>query len=205
MDAPPHTFRRRKLPHMDAPGIFQAVTFRLADSLPAAKLQELAREVRKLTEIEASRIRRERLDQWLDAGLGCCALAHPDAARMMQATLELGASNGRYALHAWCIMPNHVHVLIEPHISLRRIVQAWKAYSGRWALANNARLGLEIEGRAFWMRDYWDRFIRDDRHLQAVVAYIENNPVAAGLCASPEHWPWSSAARRRQAGAAAEG
>ncbi len=199
MDATPHTFRRKRLPHIDAPGVFQAVTFRLADSLPATKVQELARELRELPQSESSRIRRERLAQWLDAGHGCCALAHPAVAEMMQATLEVGEGSGRYALHAWCIMPNHVHVLIEPRIPLPRIVRAWKAYSGRWALANNDTLSLGIAGATFWMPDYWDRFIRSDAHLQAVVAYIENNPVAAGLCARAEQWQWSSARRREEA------
>ncbi|MCK9540092.1 transposase [Dokdonella sp.] len=123
---------------------------------------------------------------------------------MMQATLEVGEDNGRYVLHAWCVMPNHVHVLIEPRIPLRSIVQAWKAYSGRWALANNGRLALGIAGEAFWMRDYWDRFIRSDAHLRAVVAYIGNNPVTAGLCARAEQWQWSSARRRREETPAAE-
>ena len=46
---------------------------------------------------------------------------------------------------------------------------------------------------ALWQRDYWDRFIRNDRHFQVAKHYIENNPVAAKLTTSPEEWPWSSA------------
>ncbi|MBU6230283.1 MAG: transposase [Cyanobacteria bacterium REEB459] len=44
-----------------------------------------------------------------------------------------------------------------------------------------------------WQRDYWDRFIRNDHHCLIAKRYIEENPVAAGLAASPEVWPWSSA------------
>jgi hypothetical protein len=43
------------------------------------------------------------------------------------------------------------------------------------------------------MREYWDRFIRNDRHLENVVLYIHQNPVKAGLCQRAEEWPWSSA------------
>ncbi len=48
----------------------------------------------------------------------------------------------------------------------------------------------------FVERDYYDRYIRDDAHLQAVVAYIENNPVKAGLIANAHDWPFGSACRR---------
>ncbi len=44
-----------------------------------------------------------------------------------------------------------------------------------------------------WMREYWDRYIRDEKHFHATVNYIYNNPVKAGLCAEAHDWPWSSA------------
>lgn len=56
-----------------------------------------------------------------------------------------------------------------------------------------AELGLGVPGRAFWMRDYWDRYIRDENHFCQTVKYIHDNPVQAGLCKTPEEWPWSSA------------
>ena len=43
-----------------------------------------------------------------------------------------------------------------------------------------------------WQREYWDRFIRDEKHYHAAIAYILDNPVSAGLCAHREEWPWSS-------------
>ena len=64
------------------------------------------------------------------------------------------------------------------------------------AECNSAIPGAAIPGAAIpalWQRDYWDRFIRNDRHFQIAKHYIENNPVAAGLATSPEAWPWSSA------------
>jgi type I restriction enzyme R subunit/putative DNA methylase len=185
-------YSRGYLPHFDAPGTVQFVTFRLADSLPQSKLREIERE---LVEIPSGKIdaeRRKKVESWLDAGLGSCALKHPKVAVLMQETL-LKWDGDRYRLLAWCIMPNHVHVLVETKSELSKIVQSWKSFTGRWAMAKNAELGLGVPGTAFWMREYWDRFIRDEQHFEKVRAYIENNPLAAGLCAGAEDWPWSSA------------
>jgi hypothetical protein len=44
-----------------------------------------------------------------------------------------------------------------------------------------------------WHREYWDRYIRDEYHLQQATAYIHQNPVKAGLAAKAEDWRWSSA------------
>jgi REP element-mobilizing transposase RayT len=140
--------------------------------------------------------RRRKIEAWLDSGLGCCALGHPKLAALMQETLLKWAGD-RYLLLAWCVMPNHVHVLIESKAGLARIVQSWKSFTGRWALRMNAELGLGIPGAGLWMREYWDRSIRDEAHLDSVLNYIEQNPVAAKLCRQPAEWPWSSANMRR--------
>lgn len=126
--------------------------------------------------------------------MGCCALSHVEVAAVVQDTM-LKWDGERYRLIAWCIMPNHVHALLEPLTPLSKILQSWKSYTGRWAMAKDAELGLGVPGERFWMRESWDRYIRDLRHFEAVKFYIERNPVEAGLCASPEQWPWSSASR----------
>ena len=89
-------------------------------------------------------------------------------------------------------MPNHVLVvleLLEGH-SLSNCVKSWKSYSSRRANARPNRCG------AFWEADYLDRYMRDEEHLQRTIEYVENNPVKAGLAATPVAWSWSSAARR---------
>jgi type I restriction enzyme R subunit/putative DNA methylase len=164
----------------------------LADSLPQEKLRTLEEELDQLPAERQDVTRRKQIEQWLDAGMGCCALKHPTMAMVTQETL-LKFDGERYRLLAWCIMPNHVHVLIEPMTGLGKIVQSWKSYTGRWALKHNAELGLGVPGTALWMREYWDRFIRDQKHFDAVVAYIHNNPVKAGLCETAAQWRWSSA------------
>lgn len=183
---------RGYLPHFDAQGALQFITFRLADSLPQQVLHELERELLQQPATLRDRERRKKIEQWLDAGLGCCALRYPQMAEVMQQTLQK-FDGERYRLIAWCIMPNHVHVLIETLTPLAKIVQSWKSFTGRWALAHRAELGLGVPGNAFWMREYWDRYIRGEEHFYRVVDYIHNNPVKAGLCENSADWHWSSA------------
>jgi putative transposase len=99
----------------------------------------------------------------------------------------------RYHLIAWCIMPNHVHGLVETYGSwpLAHVLHSWKSYTAHTA---NQILGCSGD---FWFREYHDRFIRDERHFANAVDYIEQNPVKAGLVYRPEEWRWSSAWRRR--------
>lgn len=185
-------YSRGYLPHLDAQHVVQSVTFRLADSLPQEKLRQLELDLQREPVTTRDRERRMRIERWLDAGMGCCALQHPRMAEVMQQTL-LKFDGERYRLLAWCIMPNHVHVLIETLAPLAKTVQSWKSFTGRWALTHNAELRLGVPGREFWMREYWDRYVRNETHFQSAVRYIHDNPVKAGLCGEATAWPWSSA------------
>jgi len=191
--APGEWYSRGYLPHRDRLHLLQSVTFRLADSLPQSKLRELERELPAIVEVQRDAHRRKTIETWLDAGMGCCALRHPEAAACVRDVLSHDHGT-RYHMLAWVVMPNHVHVLIEPLTSLAKIVQTWKSISARRLLARNAALGLGIpDVNRVWMREYWDRFIRDERHLQNVIDYIHDNPVKAGLCRHAADWLWSSA------------
>ncbi|MEB3733242.1 hypothetical protein ULF88_01820 [Halopseudomonas pachastrellae] len=53
--------------------------------------------------------------------------------------------------------------------------------------------GARHTGRMLWMRDYWDRYIKDEQDLQQSIQELQNTPVAAGLCEQPKQWRWSSA------------
>jgi REP element-mobilizing transposase RayT len=141
--------------------------------------------------------RAKRVADALDRGIGACLLGKPEAARVVEQAL-LYFDNERYRLLAWCIMPNHVHALvmmIEGH-PLDGIVHSWKTFTARQCNRLLDRSG------AFWARDYHDRFIRDESHLNRAADYIEDNPVKAGLVTLCEDWPWSSANRRRATGTA---
>ncbi len=173
---------RRYLPHCDVPGLIQAVTFRLDDALPAEVVQRLLQEEPN----ETQRLR--RIEAYLDAGHGACLLRQQACASIVEQAL-LFFDPVRYRLLAWCVMPNHVHVLIETRECwpLAGIVQAWKSFTAK---AINTHLR---RGGSLWQRDYFDRFIRDDLHLAATVAYIDDNPVRAGLVERTEDWPFGSA------------
>ncbi|RAU22498.1 transposase [Paramagnetospirillum kuznetsovii] len=180
---------RGYLPHLDAPGVIQAVTFRLSDSLPIEVVERLDHEA------EVAK-RRHSLDVALDAGHGDCLLAFAQPADIVERCL-LERDGPDYRLIAWVIMPNHVHVVAKPLIPLPDILQAWKSVTARRI---NAWRGC---GGRLWQPDYFDRFLRDDAHLAAVIAYVEENPVKAGLCERPEDWRWGSAVRRAGEGARA--
>jgi len=170
---------RGYLPHLDARLIVQFVTFRLADSLPAHATSARALDSDELVERK------------LDRSYGSCWLAQPEIASTVEEAL-LHFDGTRYRLLAWCIMPNHVHAVVELQAGgrLHAIVQSWKSFSAKRA---NQRLGRR---GAFWYPDYFDRYMRDGQHLDITIDYVERNPVTAGLVENAAMWRWSSARRR---------
>src|SRR5579859_19910 len=171
------------LPHYDAAETVQHVVLRLADALPPRVLQELENAPRE--------IRLDAAEATLDAGVGCRALGDPRVAAMVQdALIHFDAE--RYRLLAWAVMPTHVHLLAAqlPGWPLATVIHGLKSFT-----ANAANRILSRSGR-FWAPEYFDRMMRTPEQHERTVFYIEANPVAAGLCASPEAWPWSSASAR---------
>jgi REP element-mobilizing transposase RayT len=164
------------------------ITFRLADSLPGTKLEQWREELRLLPPAALEAELRRRIEQYLDQGHGSAALRRRDVAEVVQDTL-LRNDGDRYALHAWVVMPNHVHALLTlaEGDELPKVLHSWKSFT---ASAANRLLGRR---GPFWQREYWDRFIRNTRHHDAARGYIEENPVQAGLCDRPEAWPFGSA------------
>ena len=75
--------------------------------------------------------------------------------------------------------------------SLAEVVQAWKSVTSHVINRSERRRG------ALWRREYFDRFMRSEEQFTWTVAYVENNPVVAGLVQAPEEWPFSSAGWRR--------
>jgi putative DNA methylase len=178
---------RGYLPHFEGGEIPQAITFRLGDSLPSVALERMHTELRLLPATQATLERRRRIEELLDHGAGEQHLADPRVAAVVETAL-LHFDMSRYRLHAWCIMPNHVHVLATPtgtH-TLSRILQSWKSFT-----ANRANALLGRKG-TFWAAEYHDRYIRDGHHFANAVSYIALNPVKARLCATPGEWRFSS-------------
>jgi REP element-mobilizing transposase RayT len=174
---------RGYLPHLDAAETIQFITFRLADSLPAHVARGLLDDGRAHSKFEAL----------LDAGHGDCWLAKHEIASVVEDAL-LHFDGTRYRVLAWCVMPNHVHVVIETMAGhgLSDVVRSWKTFT---AVTANRRLG---RSGTFWHRDYFDRYMRDEKHLEVTLDYVERNPVQAGLASAPQGWRWSSAWRRER-------
>jgi len=174
--------QRGYLPHYDAPGVTQFVTFRLHDAVPASRRSEW----KALLQIEEDRERR-RLEVWLDRGYGECWLRQSRIAKLAEDALRF-FDGQRYRLHAWMIMPNHIHVLVEVgQTPLAEMLATWKRFISREA--------NKLPGRAgpFWEREYWDTWMRDGEQSGKAVRYIEANPVKAGLVRQAGDWQWSSA------------
>jgi REP element-mobilizing transposase RayT len=184
------------LPHFDGEGVTQFITFRLADSLPLHVLepwkQELAQQ--RFPEPERQLELQKRIERYLDQGMGARYLQEPKIAVIVETALY-HFDGERYQLLSWVIMPNHVHLLLTPDVkhSLTEIMRSLKSYT-----AHKANKLLGRTGK-FWFEDYFDRYIRDADHYASVVRYIENNPVKAGLCSTPQEWRYGSAWWHRSA------
>ncbi len=177
--------RFHSVPHRENKAL-QSITFRLYDSLPKEVIEEIKLKLDinedddSYDSIQYQRLR-QKIAEYEDAGYGQCFLRDERIAAIMQDTLK-HFDGERYQLICWCIMPNHVHVLIEVNEgwSLSRIMHGWRSYTAKEANRILGRTGK------FWMEEYYDRYIRDDNHLQQTINYILNNPANAGL----DEWPW---------------
>lgn len=166
------------------------MTFRLADSLS----QDVLKKIKKMTEndpADPAKEYRKRIEEYLDRGIGECLLRDPRAARIVEETL-LREDGKNIDLIAWVIMPNHAHVMMRPlpgH-SFVDIMQTVKSVSAHRINKELGRTG------SVWQPDYFDRYIRDAKHYQSALRYIESNPVKAGLCKFAEDWEFGSASRK---------
>lgn len=131
---------------------------------------------------------RRKIDRYEDAGHGSCVLREPRVAAIVENAF-LYFDRQRYGLIAWCVMPNHVHVMTEMYegFTLSRVLHSWKSFT-----AKEINKVLKRRGQ-LWFEEYHDRYIRNERHFLSMVAYIENNPVKAGLCREARDWAFSSA------------
>src|SRR5215813_5270454 len=191
-------YSRGYFPHFDLVNVTQHVCFHLFDSLPQSLLRIWREQLRYEEETRAQSVmsdtqreRRRRIHDALDKGYGSCFLGDERVAKIVEDSL-LHFDGQRYALHAWCVMPNHVHTLFTPLAEFKtsEIVHSWKSFT-----AHECNKILGRTGK-FWEAEPFDRYIRNPRHFQNTVAYIENNPVKAGLCGEAKDWRWSSARLR---------
>jgi REP element-mobilizing transposase RayT len=174
---------RRRLPHIDTPGVPTFVTWRLWGSLPPERVFEREH----LTSGEAF----VAWDRLLDtARSGPFYLRQEEIASLVMKRLHDVAAAGLCSLDSFVIMPNHVHLLCTPLVSLPELMRRLK---GQTAHLANGLLGRH--GVKFWQEEYFDRIVREGDEFGRIQRYIEWNPVKAGLVARPEEFRWSSAWR----------
>jgi REP element-mobilizing transposase RayT len=200
-------FYRRHLPHFQPPGATLFVTFRLAGSIPAEVLERLREESRRVEAMldkipdYAERQRRAyeeqrrlfgKWDKALDAAqTGPFWLRDARVATMLAKSLH-HFNHQRYDLDAFCIMPNHVHLVYKPLLkddknyhSMSSIMHSIKSYSSKEANHLLGRRGV------FWQSENYDHVVRNENEWRRIINYVLDNPIAAGLVDRREDWKWS--------------
>jgi REP element-mobilizing transposase RayT len=190
--------QRGRLPHWETETGLYFVTFRLADSLPLPVLEKIVKrqrvlEVAKRTganllpeqKVLVAELSVKKIEDYFDRGIGACLLRNPQIGELVASALHFWHRK-RYRLVAWCVMPNHVHVIFRLFSGqqLADVVRSWKTFT--------ARKANRILGRAgtFWQREYYDRLIREEGELDRAIEYVLSNPERAGL--SGWKWVWNA-------------
>jgi len=199
-------FHRRHLPHYQPEGAIFFITFRLAGSLPQEALARLLEEAEATAKVldglidadarlcQADLAQRRMFDKWdtalADGKYGPLWLQEHGIASLVADALHY--RNGSvYELHAYCIMPNHVHLVCTPlrtangYVSLSSILHSLKSYTAHQA---NQHIGRNGE---FWQHESYDHMVRSDAELRRVIEYVINNPVKANLVPDWESWEWT--------------
>jgi putative transposase len=178
---------RRHRPHWFPPNRAIFITWRLQGSIAAAELHRILRAVEDKTPLRFA-----RLDAALDkAKSGPMWLGDARVAEIvMRAVLRGDSELGHYELDSYVVMSNHIHILLWPKIDVPKFMNSLKACT-----AKSANAILQRTGSRFWQDESFDHWVRHEAQHLKIRAYIENNPVKAGMVARPEEWMWSSASR----------
>lgn len=199
------------LPHWTLDGAWYGVTFRLWDSLPrhvvetwlferkniVKTAEQMKRPLSKHEEQRLAHLYSEKVARYLDAGYGSCYMKDSRIAGIVARALR-HFEGQRYNLAAWCVMPNHVHAIVQPstgivntgetpmpRCELPDILQSWKSFT-----AKEANKLLRRSGQ-FWQAEYYDHLIRNEADFRHSVRYVLDNPIKAGL----KNWKWVGVAR----------
>lgn len=213
------TYHQSRLPHILPIGATFFISYRLADSLPRSIVKKLEKELadeiqvlkkisREDLDVEISKAKKRyfgKFDKQLDIEpFGSCYLQMPEVANLVKDSL-FKKDGEWYELLAFCIMPNHVHVLLDmsmqhynEHNGIKTVVELEKKYVQldkimkqiKGSSARYINMLLNRSG-ALWQKDSYDRFVRNEKEWINIVNYILENPVKAGLVNKWEDWPFS--------------
>ncbi|HYW41961.1 MAG TPA: transposase [Bryobacteraceae bacterium] len=175
-------YYERRLPHFSVAGQPLFVTFRLHGSLPENRIFPPDR-------LTANGKAFVAMDRLLDrTRSGPLSLLRPEIAGLVVAALKDGEARfHRYQLHAYVVMPNHVHLLVTPQVFTPRWLGPLKGFT-----AHEANRILGTTGQPFWQDESYDHLVKEGE-FDRIRQYIERNPVKAGLVLQPEEFCWSSA------------
>jgi REP element-mobilizing transposase RayT len=180
-------FHVRRLPHYYCVDKAIFLTWRLYGSLPPGRTLSTCTFEDQPSPGQAF----AATDRLLDSACsGPLYLRQPELAQMVVEAIRC-RHGGPYRLHNYVVMANHVHLLITPEMPVSRLMQSLKRFTAR---EGNRILGST--GRPFWQDESYYRLVRDETEFGRIAHYIEMNPVRAGLVATPEEFPWSSAGRQ---------
>ena len=201
----PKTIYYRNLPHFQPLGGQFFITFRLKDSIPEAILkayfQNRQTQFEQLKDNPAELYKAsKRAFAQFDAYLDRCLTNHDylkqnDVSQILIATMKAHDQKS-YDLLAYCIMPNHVHVVLDLscqellantscYRDLYQITGSIKSYS-----AKRINTVLNRTGN-LWQRESYDHFVRSPQELIRIIRYTILNPVNAGLTQEWTQWPYS--------------
>jgi REP element-mobilizing transposase RayT len=165
----PTTRQPGRLPHISKKGCTYFVTFCLADAVP-----DRLKRKRKIENADDPSMVAKHYD--MAPSVGSRILEQVEVASIVEGAL-LHFQGDRYALSAWCVMPNHVHAVVTPHAeySLPQILHSWKSYS-----SHEINKLLKKQG-SVWEKESFDHLVRHENAFRQFVDYTEKNPVTAGL------------------------
>lgn len=179
----------KRLPHWSVDEGLYHVCFRLPDSLPNDTIGKLVEErrllVAKQVQSEDDRLRANQIsrtiDKCLDQGFGSCLMLQTQVAEIVKTSI-LHFDDERYDLFGWCIMPNHVRLVIQPKagFQLGVILHSIKSFS-----ENEINRAIGQFGPV-WMKESFDHLIRSEASFRRHLEYVRTNPIKAGLF----NWPW---------------
>lgn len=173
------------LPHWQQEGSVVFVTFRLGDSLPAHVVRDLERERSEWLAMhpqpwnealrqEYDSLASTRLERFLDQGLGTCLLREPELRERVVESIQ-HFHGRRYVLHAFVVMPNHVHLLLSPVDGrLSTAIGDIKSYTSH-VINRMLREGGRSES-FMWQREVFDHLVRNAGEFLRYVEYIRENP-----------------------------
>jgi len=159
-------YHKRNLPHIQVENMCNFITFRTF-----ASIDEYLQRLNSLN--LSTKEKQYKIDKYLDNSQNGAYFYDKILSKMKEILFEFDGL--LYELIAFAIMPNHIHLVILPKTNLAIIMKNLKGKSGK--LLNEL---LELNG-SFWAREYYDKVIRDEKHLNQTIEYILNNPLKAGL------------------------